>query len=249
MKKLSFTIWPVLFFLASSSGLFGQTSKSAEVKNIDAYCKTVDAVRLKGKSPELVFADVSDYNDSGKDKPNWRKFASEKTLDKFREKSETYSIAYNDTTGDRTVTNPLGKQGIYRFTSLLNRKRLSRIDGQPSLSCPASTKAWSYDATGRVLQETDEEGRITRYGRNSRGLPTSVTRGYGTLEAITTTYIYHPTLHVPSRMTEPGRITNYTWSATTGRLSRIDKIDTLVPATPNRVWTFTYTTAAAWSPI
>lgn len=61
-----------------------------EVSKIDALVKSTDAI-IKHKGPELIFADVADQESSDAD---WRKFASEKELEKHRESSETYSIAY-----------------------------------------------------------------------------------------------------------------------------------------------------------
>jgi len=77
--------------LVFQGNVFGQSVK-AEVKTLDAYCKSIDALAKKRKTPELVFADVSGLTDKTE---KWSSFASEKALDKFREKSETYSIAYN----------------------------------------------------------------------------------------------------------------------------------------------------------
>jgi|CXWL01.1.fsa_nt_gi hypothetical protein len=97
MKKLNIICVLIMFLTALSFELPAQAS---EVKKIDAYCKAVDAVRKKRKSPELVFADIADMNE---DKEKWRKFASEKALEKFRETTETYSIAYNWRNGGKIV--------------------------------------------------------------------------------------------------------------------------------------------------
>jgi hypothetical protein len=90
MKILRFVT--LLSVVCLSTAAFAQKSKIAEIKRIDAYCKTVDAIPGKRKGAQLVFADVSDMNDK---KEKWRKFASEKALEKFRETTETYTIAYN----------------------------------------------------------------------------------------------------------------------------------------------------------
>ena len=86
MNKL-LTLFFVLLF---SSFVFSQTSKKSEIKKIDSYCKSVDSFVKKHKSPQLIFADVSQT-----EKEKWRKFQSEKALEKFREDTETYSISYN----------------------------------------------------------------------------------------------------------------------------------------------------------
>jgi len=90
MKKFSLLAFLILIFSLLVSA---QINKKAEIKRIDTYAKTVDTFVKKYKSAHLVFADVSDYNDDSKAK--WRKFASEKALEKFRETTETYTIAYN----------------------------------------------------------------------------------------------------------------------------------------------------------
>lgn len=138
MKKMK-----ILTLLAALLPLFAivpavaiaQADKAA-IKEIDAYCKTVDAVRNKRKSPELVFADVADYNDTGKDKPKWRRFASEKALDKFREKTETYSIAYNWRKGGKIVASNFtlfsgsGDWAKYVYHYFRNDGSLARVESE-----------------------------------------------------------------------------------------------------------------------
>lgn len=103
---------------------------------------------------------------------------------------------------------------------------------------------------GAIDTTTDEEGRVTKYLRDTRGRPTSITKGFGTPEATTTTYTYHPTLRAVTQMVEPGRTTNYTWDAATGRLTSRSEVDTTTHTLPystngqTRTWTYTYATAA-----
>ncbi len=91
MKKRGALIFLFVFLAFSVLPISGQTNKKAEIKRINAYVKTLDAF-IKNKKPHLIFADISDENEKS---AKWRKFASEKTLEKFREKRETYTIAYN----------------------------------------------------------------------------------------------------------------------------------------------------------
>ncbi len=94
MKKYGLLTIFFLLCVFQVSTVFAQPQKIAEIKRIEAYCKTVDALVKRTKKPSLLFADTSDYNDDAKEK--WRKFASEKSLEKYRENTaETYSIAYN----------------------------------------------------------------------------------------------------------------------------------------------------------
>ena len=69
---------------------FSQAGKRAEIKRIDPYAKTLDFFAKRNKRSNLVFADVSDY-DQGKAK--WRRFVSATALEKYREDDEVYGIA------------------------------------------------------------------------------------------------------------------------------------------------------------
>jgi hypothetical protein len=71
---------------------FAQPAKIVTVAQIAAYAKTIDRMTDRRKEPDVVIADVSDYET---DVPEWKKFKSTKELEAFREKTETYTIAYN----------------------------------------------------------------------------------------------------------------------------------------------------------
>ncbi|MEQ1711797.1 MAG: DUF6531 domain-containing protein, partial [Hyphomicrobium sp.] len=149
-----------------------------------------------------------------------------------------------------TVTNALGKQTIYKTQTVVGQRRLVGVDGAASANCPVSASAITYTTTGAIDTTTDEEGRKTKYIRDTKGRPTSVTLGFGTAAATTTTYTYHATLRTVTQMVEPGRTTNYTWDAATGRLTSRSEVDTTTHTVPystsgqTRTWAYTYTTAA-----
>lgn len=86
MKRIILAIW-ALNCLAG-----GGASQTATPKSIDSYCKEVDTLQKRHRTPELIFADTAGMEDK---KEKWRSFGSEKALEKFREKSETYTIAYS----------------------------------------------------------------------------------------------------------------------------------------------------------
>lgn len=90
----------VLVLYAMSVGVAAQAGRSAEAAKIDKYCSRVDLLKKKLKRPSLIFADTADMND---DTPKWRSFASEKALELFRKKTETYTIAYNWSSGGKIV--------------------------------------------------------------------------------------------------------------------------------------------------
>jgi hypothetical protein len=80
--------------ICAFQGLILAQSTRSQTAAIDSYCATIDKLTKQSKKPDLIFADTADYEDQNT-KPKWQKFASEKALEKFRAKSETYSIAYN----------------------------------------------------------------------------------------------------------------------------------------------------------
>lgn len=84
--------YPLLVTLLFSTCLVvsAQTRTNVEIKRINAYSKRVDSGFQDEKKPHLVFADVSQSA-----KPKWRKFVSSAALEKFREGTETYTIANN----------------------------------------------------------------------------------------------------------------------------------------------------------
>jgi RHS repeat-associated protein len=150
----------------------------------------------------------------------------------------------------RDVTNALGKTATYEFryggSSDLNNLRLTAVNGVASANCPASTRSYTYTGPlGFMETETDEEGRVTRYVRDARGQPTSITRGHGTPSATTTNYTWHSTLHVPTQIVEPGLTTDLTWNSS-GQLTQLTQTDTTTHSVPystnglTRIWTFTY---------
>lgn len=102
---------------------FGQTT---DVKSIDAYAATIKAFTAKRSTPKLVFADVSDENSDAPSK--YQKFASAKALEKHRDLSEVYSIAYvwqkkgKTVAANFTLSSPSGDWVKYNY-------HLFRADG------------------------------------------------------------------------------------------------------------------------
>ncbi|MCZ8322894.1 MAG: hypothetical protein O9296_15120, partial [Novosphingobium sp.] len=159
-----------------------------------------------------------------------------------------YQFSYNDANLTTTITNPLGKQAIVSFAAGAGRRRMTAVLGQASTNCPSSTTAIAYDGNGFISSTTDEEGRVVAYVNDARGLPTSITRGSATPQAVATTFTWHATLRVPTQIVEPCLTTTYAWNATNGQLNSITKTDTTTHTVPystngqTRVWAFTYGT-------
>ncbi len=130
MKKIY--LFPLLIMAICHSAVLAQKAVPAAVRTIDTYCKGVDAIKKKRRSPDLIYADVSDY--TVKEEEEWRKFSSEKALDKFRETTETYSIAYNWQNAGRivastfTLSSPSGDWVEYVHHYFRPKGSLARVE-------------------------------------------------------------------------------------------------------------------------
>ena len=82
----------ILFLLVSAGSILPQTKSTATIKQINQYVSSIDRITARKKEPDLVVADTSDYDDQME---KWQAFKSSKDLEKFREGTETYSIANN----------------------------------------------------------------------------------------------------------------------------------------------------------
>jgi YD repeat-containing protein len=155
----------------------------------------------------------------------------------------SYAFAYNPTAGQTTVTNPAGKTTIYSYNAnVAGTSVLTQIAGQTSANCAAANTSFAYDSNGYLNQLTDGEGRITQIVNDPRGIPTSVTRGYGTASASTTTYTLDSVFHVPDQVVAPNLTTAYSWNSS-GQLTQVTQTDTTGQATngETRIWNYTYT--------
>lgn len=159
---------------------------------------------------------------------------------------DQYQLNYNvDGSGNpvsTAVTDPLGSVRTYNFQTILGVVK-STGQSQPGGSgCgPAATNV-TYDANGNIATRTDFNGNTTTYQYDlTRNLETSRTEAVGTPQARTVTTQWHPTFRLPTQITEPGRVTKYSYDATTGNVLSKSITDTASGAT--RTWTYTYTGA------
>ncbi len=139
-----------------------------------------------------------------------------------------YDIAY--ATNSVTVTNPLGKNTAYYYSTFNGLRKVVEIEGEPSTHCVWSNRSYSYDSNGWLATKTDWEGNETSYTRDSStGRVTSVTEGYGTSEAKTTSYTYTTASTtgdlLVDTITETGKTTDYDYDAY-GRVTSIEITDT-----------------------
>ena len=118
------------------------------------------------------------------------------------------------------MLNELGKVANYSFQYINGVRRITAIDGEPSLSCPSSNSTFTYEDRGLVITKTDNKGIVTTYDYNDRGLEVSRTEASGTAQARTVTTEWHSSLYLPVAVTEPDRITRYQYDDQGRQLSR-----------------------------
>ena len=157
---------------------------------------------------------------------------------------ESTSLSYDDTNHKTTVTNAFGKVTVYHYNiNVPGVSRITQVEGQVSTNTAAAN---TDDSNGFIHQITAGESRVTAITNDSRGLPTSIVRGYGTASASTTSYTWHSTLRVPTQIVQPNLTTDLTW--TSGQLTSVTQTDTTSTSVPystngqTRTWAYTYTT-------
>jgi RHS repeat-associated protein len=165
-------------------------------------------------------------------------------------KQDTVAYAAASWTFTRTVTNTLGKVSTYNFSQpswpFWYDDVLTSITTASTTNTPATTRSITYGSDKFVATVTDEEGRVTAYTNNSRGLPTQIVEAQGTTSARTTSITWHSTFNVPTQVVAPGLTTDYTYN-TAGQLTSKTETDTTTITTPystngrTRTWAYTYT--------
>jgi uncharacterized protein RhaS with RHS repeats len=143
------------------------------------------------------------------------------------------TISYDDTTGNRTVTGPLGIVETYKFTVLQGVAKVSEIDRAANGTVTAATRTFGYDTNGYLNASTDWDTNSTTYVNNSAGLPTTINEAVGSPVARTTTIVYDTTwVHLPHTITTPGTTITDNYDATTGNLLTQVLTDTTTQVIP-----------------
>ena len=149
-----------VIFALGVSPVLAQTGKNAEIKRIDAYVKTLDKF-VKNRQPHLIYADTSDYD--AESQPQWRRFASVKALEKFREQQrETYSIAYNWRQRGRivksnfTLFSPSGDWTQYVFHDFRTDGTLAHVQSEMRTfnGDLIIIEDFYFDRAGKLLKKT-----------------------------------------------------------------------------------------------
>lgn len=153
MKNCLLLIFVIAVSFVSSSGQSTLSAINDLAKGIDGYVATK-------KNSNLVFADTSDYTDESK--PSWRKFASEKALEKYRADRETYSIAYVWMRGGKpvkanfTLSSPSGDWAKYVYHYFRDDGTLAKaeVDYRTFHGDFIVEQNLYYSPTGKLLKKT-----------------------------------------------------------------------------------------------
>jgi YD repeat-containing protein len=93
-------------------------------------------------------------------------------------------------------------------------RKVAKVEGHPTSSCEGANKSYSYDANGNVISRTDWNGVTTTYTYDmDRNLELSRTEAAGTPQERTITTEWHPDFRLPVKITEPSKITSFSYDA------------------------------------
>jgi YD repeat-containing protein len=134
-----------------------------------------------------------------------------------------YTHVEHDTDPRVTVTNPLGRQTTYHLTTLHDVPKVISVEGHPSANCLGANRSYTYDANGFVASKTDWKGIGTNYTRDSKGRELTRTEGVGTSQERTITTEWHTRFRLPIRITEPGKITEFSYDTNGNLLTRQER--------------------------
>ncbi len=125
--------------------------------------------------------------------------------------ADQVSLVFNSD-GSTTVTNPLGLVTQYYFQSLDSGIKVpTKIEGFASANCIAANSTYTYDSNGYKDLVTDWEGNVTDYDHDDRGLEIRRTEAKGTTDERTIETEWHANFRLPIKITEPDRITEFTY--------------------------------------
>ena len=166
-----------------------------------------------------------------------------------------YTVAYNVTGAQSTITDPLGTARPNGFQKLLGVVRHTGVT-QPSASGTGTvSNSISYDANGNVSSRVDFNGNRSNFTYDlARNLETSRTEGLTaaggtTPQTRTISTQWHPTYRLPTGIAEPLRITTMTYDTAGSMLTRSIQATTDISGAQGfsatasgapRTWTYTY---------
>ncbi|MDP4076703.1 RHS repeat-associated core domain-containing protein [Acidovorax sp. A1169] len=112
-----------------------------------------------------------------------------------------------------TVTDPLGTARSYYYSINQNQAAVTS-SSKPDADVPGDATARTQTPLGLIDSEKDFRGFSTNYTWDTtRRLPLSTTQAVGQPESRTTSTTWHAQWRLPVTITEPGRVTSYTYDS------------------------------------
>ncbi len=147
--------------------------------------------------------------------------------------AERVDLTFNPD-GSTTVTDALGAARTYGMTAVLGVVKSTGQSQPGGAGCGPASSTLAYDANGNVASRTDFNGNTTTYTYDlTRNLETSRTEAAGTAQARTIVTEWHASFRLPTKVTEPGLETTFTYDAK-GNVTAKTLRDTVTNAT--RTW-------------
>ncbi len=142
------------------------------------------------------------------------------------------SLAFNSS-GTTDVTDARGNTHTYAFGIFFDVTKPLYLTGAPVQTSGGSR--FSYDINGFIASRTDWDNNVTTYVHDVRGNETSRTEASGTGIARTITTSWHATFHLPTKIVEPNRTTQFSYDGNGNLLTK-----TVTSGALTRSWAYTY---------
>jgi len=237
-------------YTSSTSGGYNLTSMSynTDPATSQTYSYTATTGPDYGNEP-LPYSLTSITDENGNTVASWTYDEANRATSSFGGAgsldANSTSFTYNGG-GSTTVTNAFGVADTYSFTELSTGPALSGISRASTGTTAAASESFGYDSNGFLDDFIDWNGNETQTTNDSHGQPTSITEGYGSGVARTTTIAYDSTwVHEPDTITTPGDTITFTYDGSGNVATRTDT-DTTSGSTPystngqTREWQWTW---------
>lgn len=146
--------------------------------------------------------------------------------------ADSTSIKYHD--GDSaTVTDSRGASHTTAFTTQFALVKPRQTTGTPYRQAGGS--GITYDWNGFIASLIDWNGNVTEYSHDARGNELTRVEASGTAQAYVVKTQWHPTYHLPTRITLPKKKVEFSYDSKGNLLERIEIADS-----KTRSWKYTY---------
>lgn len=140
-------------------------------------------------------------------------------------------------TGTTKVTDAAGGVATWSFSSVQNVALLTSKPAPCTGTCQTSpAQTYKYDGDGNLTEMADYRGNKTTYKYDTaRRLQIERAEAVGTVEARTITTRWHASFRLPTKITEPNRVTDFTYDARGNLTQKV-----ITAGTSSRTWKWTY---------